>query len=186
MTEPEEIWKDVVGYEPHFMVSNKGNVFSKRTNKLLKLVISKTGYYIFSTKLEGRKGKAVCFKVHRLVAEAFLDKPNEHQELWASSTIYKKVFVNHKDLNKLNNSVENLEWSTGSENIIHAINHGSITYKLGCDNPSSKFTEEEVEYIRKVFIPKHREFGASALARKFKVHYTTIIRVAKKTRYKNV
>ena len=66
-----EEWRDVIGYENYFRVSNLGRIFSKRTNKIIKLVVSKQGYYTFSTRFNGRKSKPHCFRVHRLVAEAF-------------------------------------------------------------------------------------------------------------------
>ena len=80
-------------------------MFSKRTNKILKQGISKTGYPIISTKIGGRNGKAYCLKVHRLMALTFLTNPNNLPE------------VNHIDGNKLNNNLPNLEWISKSNNI---------------------------------------------------------------------
>lgn len=51
-----EEWRDVVGYEQYFQVSNFGRVYSKRTSKILKQTISKTGYYIFFNKVRWQKG----------------------------------------------------------------------------------------------------------------------------------
>lgn len=124
----EEIFKDVIGYEDYFKISNYGNLYSKRSNRLLKQTISKTGYYTVATKIGGRNGTAKCFKIHRLVAEVFLNPPTEQQMYWASTTKYNKVLVNHKDGNKLNNNVDNLEWATGVENTRHAIDTGLISY----------------------------------------------------------
>lgn len=90
-----EEWKDIVGYEKHYQISNKGRIRSKHTNAILNP--SKTGgYYHIGLRYEKRKE---C-TIHRLVAEAFLPNPNN------------LPFVNHKDENKLNNNVENLEWCT--------------------------------------------------------------------------
>ena len=72
--------------------------------------------------------KIFVFKIHRLVAEAFLDPPSEQQLQWAYTTKSGKVLVNHKDGNKSNNSVENLEWVTSMENTKHAIDTGLITH----------------------------------------------------------
>jgi len=105
-----EIWKPVSGYEEYFLVSNKGNVFSMRSNKLLKKAICKTGYSTVSSRIGGRDGKAICLKVHRLVADAFLPDPVPELKKWAEDTFYKVVYVNHKDGNKSNNKAENLEW----------------------------------------------------------------------------
>ena len=124
-----EEFKDVVGYEDYFMVSNLGAVFSKRSNRLLKQSLSKTGYLTIATRIGGRTGKSICLRVHRLVAEAFLDPPTKEQLQWAKTTKYKKVLVNHKDGDKLNNTAINLEWATSSENTQHAISIGLIQHE---------------------------------------------------------
>lgn len=117
--------KDVVGYEDYFSVDDKGNVFSKervmflngaRTVKKERKLTPHSngiGYYQVGLTLNGKTSKKY---VHRLVAEAFLEKPNQID-----------VFeVNHIDGKKFNNSVENLEWLTHSENIKHAIDTGLL------------------------------------------------------------
>lgn len=157
-----EIFKDVVGYEDLFQISNFGRVFSKRTNKILKQVISKTGYFIFATKIGGRGGKNVCFKVHRLIANAFIDNPEN------------KPFVNHIDGNKLNNAIENLEWVTAKENSRHAVDTGLLKTLKGFDNPNTKLTLEEAIEIKSKYIPNSREFGARALGREYGVCHSTI------------
>lgn len=83
-----------------------GNIYSKYRN---------SGYVKMHTKIDKSTGYVLCggsLKVHRLVALAFLPNPEN------------KPQVNHKDGNKLNNSVENLEWATQSENMIHAYKNG--------------------------------------------------------------
>lgn len=98
--------KDIVGFEKYYNISDKGEVFSKRSGKYLKLSHKKNGYVYIELNVDG---KVTYKRVHRLVAEAFIPNPNN------------KPFVNHIDGNKSNNSVDNLEWVTGSENNIHAI-----------------------------------------------------------------
>lgn len=108
-----EVWKDIKDYEGLYQVSNTGKVKSIRTNgKLLKLHEDKGGYLIAYLY---KKSKYKCFKIHRLVANAFI--PNQEE----------KRTVNHIDGNKKNNSVNNLEWATHSENIIHANKTGLRT-----------------------------------------------------------
>lgn len=130
----EEIFKDVVGFEEYFQISNLGRLFSKRSNKILKLHTNKSGYVSLATKVGGRQGTSHCFRVHRLVAEAFIPNPEN------------KLEVNHKDGIKSNNTVTNLEWVTSSENKIHS--NVSGLRRLGVNNPQAKLTLEQVKYIR--------------------------------------
>ena len=88
---------------PNYSVSNFGKVMNVKTNKIMKLC-NKAGYYNIC--LTNEKNKK-AFKVHRLVALAFIEN------------IENKLEVNHKDKNKLNNNVSNLEWMTRTENNIH-------------------------------------------------------------------
>ena len=104
-----EVWKDVVGYEGLYKVSNKGHVYSvERKNsrgikcggRILKQTISSGYLKLFLYKNGMRKNKYV----HRLVAKAFIPNPNNYLE------------INHKDEDKTNNYVENLEWCTSKYN----------------------------------------------------------------------
>lgn len=110
MTE-SEIWKDVVGYEGRYQVSNKGNVYSvgridvlgrKQGGLMLTLRLSIHGYPIADLY---KNGKLKTKSVHRLVAETFLPNPNGLPQ------------VNHRDEDKDNNNVENLEWCDSKYNI---------------------------------------------------------------------
>lgn len=139
----EEVWKDVVGYEDLFMVSNIGNIYSKRSNKVLKQQLHPNGYNVLSTKIGGRNGVCKCFKIHRLVAEAFLEKPSEELILEASNTVYGLVIVNHRDGVKTNNCVNNLEWSSYKENSIHAYKNNLQKPLIGAKSASSFFKSEE-------------------------------------------
>lgn len=114
----EEEYRDVVGFEGYFQVSNLGNVFSKRSKRLLKLTKSKTGYWTFVTRINGIPH---FFLVHRLVAEAFIPNPES------------KPFVNHIDGCKTNNMLSNLEWVTPTENLAHALATGLRKRKLTAD-----------------------------------------------------
>ena len=93
----EEIWKDVVGYEGLYQVSNLGRVKSLfRYKRILKPIVGVQGYLYVSLYNKKKKAK----RIHQLVAEAFLDNPNNYP------------CVNHKDENVTNNNVKNLEWCT--------------------------------------------------------------------------
>lgn len=101
----KEIWKDVVGYEGLYQVSNLGDVKSLfRYKKVLKPIKSNHGYLKVNLYKE-HKHKLV--NVHKLVAEAFLDNPNNYK------------YINHKDENKTNNNVENLEFCSFYYNLMY-------------------------------------------------------------------
>jgi hypothetical protein len=145
MTNIEEIWKDVVGYEGLYQISSFGNVRSLEREvwsnnqwgkylrycpaKTLKNVLHPNGYYRVD----------LCGKLHsnhHLVAIAFIGCQPDKKE------------VNHKDGDKLNNHFINLEWVTKSENIRHADKNGLRTMPKGKDHYMFGRTGE-----------KHHNFG---------------------------
>lgn len=115
-------WKEIKGYEGKYIISNYGEIISlpryKRNNskfqyvqprEICKYTNPKNGYvYVYLC----NNGVYKNVRLHKLVAKTFIPNPNNLPQ------------VNHKDGNKLNNHVKNLEWCTASENIKHA-------YKLG-------------------------------------------------------
>lgn len=120
-----EIWKDIPGYEGKYQVSSMGRVKSLDrilphkeygTGHIKERILKqnwagpKPGYLIVF--LHKGHGEQHIFRVHRLVAQAFLPR------------IEGKDVVNHKDCDRSNNCVENLEWCTGVENTRHAWEHG--------------------------------------------------------------
>ena len=127
----KEIWKDIKGFEGLYQVSNMGEVksldrkviqyngynYSERIykGKMLKSAISRNGYK--RVVLQNVNAKKNCC-VHRLVAEAFIPNPNN------------LLIINHKDENKLNNQVENLEWCTQSYNINYGNRNKKVINKL--------------------------------------------------------
>ena len=114
----EEIWKDIPNYEGLYQISNLGRVKSfprkgthTKKERILKFAKSNKNYLIaMLTKHNKRKAKSV----HRLVAEAFIPNPNNFPQ------------VNHKDENRHNNCVDNLEWCTNHYNC----NYGNRSVKL--------------------------------------------------------
>ena len=148
----QEMWKDVVGHEDILMISNLGNLYSKRSKRLLKLNYVKDGYVTYATKIGGRKGTAKCFKIHILVADAFLNSPTNEQLVWANKSYYGMVYVNHIDGNKYNNSVNNLEWVTGKENAQHYLNELNGMKELSTRRQSqASLTDENVRYAREQY-----------------------------------
>ena len=128
--------------------------------------------------------------LHRLVALAFI--PN----------IEGKPFVNHKDGNKLNNRVDNLEWCTTSENNRHARETGlhvqsrghKLQYKdaaskqkaLSNLKDKSKLTPDEVRYVRQVHVPRSKEFSATALAEQFGTSVAAMSKIIRGETYKDI
>lgn len=118
----KEIWKNVIGYEQYYEVSNFGQIRRKERilihkdgkkylykSRLLGIRKSKNGY---STSTLTINNKSKTLLVHRIVAHAFISNPNN------------LPCVNHIDGNKQNNCVDNLEWCTYSYNIYHAYING--------------------------------------------------------------
>lgn len=100
-----ELWKEIPGYETTHQVSNYGRIKQVIKNTLLKNRLNSKGYHTINLTANG---KTKTFKVHRLVALAFLPNPE------------KKEQVNHIDFNKLNNNFQNLEWVSNRENSCHS------------------------------------------------------------------
>ena len=73
--------------------------------------------------------------------------------------------------------MHNLEWTTPSENALHSVHVLGNRPKKGAENPLSVVTQQEREYIKLKYVPKHKLFGARALGRELGVHHTTILRI---------
>lgn len=108
-----EIWKDIEGYDGLYKISNMGNVKSLKYGKERILKPAKVDGYLRVCLCKNSKYK--WFKIHRLVAEAFLDNP------------YNLPEVNHKDEDKSNNNVDNLEWCSRQYNINYGTGHQRST-----------------------------------------------------------
>ena len=127
-----EIWKDIKDYEMLYQISNLGNVKSLHCNKekIMKLTIRSKNYpYYFVGLL--KNGKRKYFAVHRLVAQAFVNNPNNYNQ------------VDHLDGNKLNNNANNLEWVTPKENTNRAWQKGLAKYTDERKQKLSKIAKEK-------------------------------------------
>lgn len=133
----KEIWKDVPGCEGRYFVSNLGRI--KGPKKILSPIISNWGYG--RVRIVDNSGKRISPRIHRLVAQVFLPNPEY------------KPQVDHKDGNKLDNSVNNLEWTTASENKQRSIDKlgvqpwGLPVHRIRC-------IESEQEYCSVSFASK--------------------------------
>lgn len=176
-----EIWKDVVGYEGIYQVSNfsrvkslevkrftkANNSFSTYKEKILNQSLTKDGYLKITFTVNKQKK---TFLVHRLVAIAFIPNPENKPE------------VNHKDGIKTNNFPDNIEWNTPDENQKHAYRNGLKISKKGIENLSSKLTEKQVFEIRKFEGLKTQK----ELSKIYNVGTSTIGRVLRKTHWKHI
>ena len=119
----KEVWKDVAGYEGIYQISSLGRLKNIRRHRMMNPSINGSGYVVASL---SKDGKCSMVRVHRLVAKAFL--PQKHSDL---------RLVNHKDGNKTNNVVHNLEWVTPKINSVHALETGlinnDVVVQLGAD-----------------------------------------------------
>lgn len=162
-----EIWKPIRGYENRYSVSNFGRVKNHVDGNLLAL--QKRVGYIRACLVVKQKQKR--FSVHRLVAEAFI--PNNES----------KPFINHKDFNRANNVVENLEWVTTKENAKHRKDSGRYPKLYGGAAYRSKFTNQQAKEIRERYaIIKNQ----SELAREYRVSQYCIWSLVHNLRYTNV
>lgn len=152
-------WLPVKEYEKDYIVSDSGKVFSLKTAILLKGNIDRYGYLHF---LLSKSGSRKHFTAHRLVATHFLEN------------LLNLPQVNHKDGNKLNNDVSNLEWITNFGNRQHAIYSLGYSFK-GEDNPSAKLNTESVLKIKselKNGVSQH------SIAKKYKISRSAISMIA--------
>ena len=157
-----EEWRPVVGFEGFYSVSNAGEIkrdlasrgFGGRAfaGKVMSQKKCANGYRGVS--LYPESGKQRHLLVHRLVAIAFLGE------------MPKGYVVNHKDGNKANNNVSNLEWATPSENSKHAYRTGLARGLKGEDNPMSYLNNDTVKAIK---ILRGEGWNYSQIARAFNV-----------------
>lgn len=168
------LWKAVKNYEGVYEVSNTGDLRSKdrkvktwfgiRTceGKPICGEINRDGYRRVHMS-DARTGKKDRVYLHRLVAGAFIENP------------LNKPCVNHKDGDKLNNSVDNLEWVTHQENVIHEYATGLCKGPTGESGGGHKLTEKQVLTIRN----SHKEniLTRKEMARMFDVSYRTILEI---------
>lgn len=156
-----EEWKNIIGYEGLYEVSDKGNVRNVRRNTLLRFSNNQGYTQVYLYKNGIRKG----FKVHRLVAEAFIENPDNLPQ------------VNHKDEDKTNNNVDNLEFCDHKYNV----NYGHRTenaintrVKNGYADPNFiGFGLNEKEYMKqynRIYYERNREKSNEYSKRYYREH----------------
>jgi|TARA_R110000868_G_scaffold395034_1_gene666552 hypothetical protein len=137
-----ENWKEIKSYEGKYQASNNGKIRSlnyrnqKGIIKEMTPSISNKGYLMFPLPLN-KKQKSFC--VHRIIAETFLELPLDYENV--------RYTVNHKDGNKLNNNISNLEWMTYSENNKHSYQIlGKVSGMKGNKFEKSKLSKKVTAY----------------------------------------
>jgi hypothetical protein len=156
-----EIWKDIVGFEELYKVSNTGKIkslsrdipFTNRwgqriTRKCKELILKPriTNFGYFRVHLV-KNGIDNLYSLHRIVAKAFLQNPNNLPQ------------VNHKDGDKSNNNDWNLEWCNNSHNQLHA-------YKLGLNHTASGFEDSQSKPVLHIYNGKETIYGSIKIAAK--------------------
>lgn len=142
-----------------YEITREGQVINKHSNRILKPQPNGKGY--LRVILGGKR-----YFVHRLVAEKFIPNPENKEQ------------VNHKDGNKLNNNVDNLEWVTNKENRKHAVENKLHLQGEACSH--TKLTETDVKFIR-----EHLELNSVELGKLLDVAPSTIRSVRNYQSWKN-
>jgi hypothetical protein len=167
-----EEWRPVVGYEGWYEVSNLGMVRRVKSGKSVQIgrplrqYRDHNGYLVLALT---QNGSGAHFKVHRLVAKAFL--PPSRGRNW----------VNHRDGDKTNNRVHNLEWTTRAENMRHAVATGLFAAR-GMAHYKAKLNEGDVRAIRAI----DGQISQPALASMYGVSRSTISDIQRRQTWRHV
>jgi hypothetical protein len=161
-------WRNIAGYEGLYQVSRCGLVRSLRRHKLMAVVHNQAGYRQVNLY---RESKVKNFLVHRLVAAAFL------------GPIPKGMQVNHKDGDKENNSVDNLEFMTPEENREHAIRTGLTPCSKGEANVRAKLKEAQVREMRSL---RQAKVKLADLASRFGITVRMVCEIVSRRAWKHV
>jgi hypothetical protein len=171
-----ENWKPVVGYEEIYEVSDLGRVrrikpgSSTRVGRISRGSLTPDGYIRVSLSFHDSTKRT--HNVARLVAIAFIPNPENKPE------------VNHRDGNKVNNCVDNLEWVTVLENRRHARDTGLWQSTKGSKNGSSKVNEEIVLEMRKLH--KELKLSFAELGRRYGISIGAASRIIKRMAWQHV
>lgn len=160
--------KEVEGF-PGYFVTEEGDVYTSKRGPLRKMS-TPVSFQYRAVKLSHEGKVKHCF-VHRLVAKAYVDNPEN------------KGYVNHKDGDKLNNSFSNLEWVTFSENIQHSFDTGLNKGLAGMENGRALLSDTEV-----IEIYQRLQQGEKSkdLAEEFRVERTAISKIKRKQLWKHI
>lgn len=119
-----------------YYATEDGHIYSSKSKKFISERTTNRGYNVVNLSIDG---KCKTFSVHRLIAQAYIPNPNNFPT------------VNHKNGIKTDNRIENLEWVTFSENIIHAMETGLLVPAKGKNTKHGRFDEKDINEIRKLY-----------------------------------
>ena len=163
-------YKDIPGYEGLYAVNRSGDIWSYYAGRNIKANRSYRGYYSVGLR---KKGLRKWFMLHRLIGQAFLENPDS------------KRYINHKDFNKANNTVDNIEWVTASENMMHAQRHGRVNTKEQQEKIRDScgfLTMAQARVIR--FLYKTGRYTQGAVGNLFGVSEDVVYHVLKNNTYR--
>lgn len=164
-----EVFKEFSYGGRRYIASSDGYIISSATGKVLHERINSDGYKIVSLGADGERDGRI--KVHRIIAELFVDNPYGFNE------------VNHIDFNRQNNKADNLNWMTHKDNVSYSVAAGHYTAKDGENNGRSRLTKESVSDIKLRLM--EGEF-ATAIAREYGVGASTIYNIKLGNTWKSV
>lgn len=151
----EEIWKPIKNFEDRYEISNFGNVKTlkpryNKTNGYKKKRLNKYGY--LRTNLYNGSGKTIPIEIHKLVATHFLENPNNYSD------------INHKDENKLNNRVDNLEWCSRAYNTNYSFKkckkfHRNGVNQYDLNNNFIKYWDSMAKAEKELKIPRGKIYN---------------------------
>lgn len=170
-----EIWKDISGYEGLYQVSNKGRVKSTggRHGGFSCDIILKSHFQKGYHKLRLYKDNTWHnFLVHRLIAIAFIPNP------------YNKPYINHINGNRSDNRIENLEWCTQKENIVHAHLLNLCPIRNGESIGTSKLKEFEAIEVYKLYHSK--KYTNAQIAKMFNIDPTNVSTIGLRKSWKHL
>lgn len=150
---------------PNFVINEDGQIKNVATGNFMTPYIGKSGYYHVNLNFDN---KVKNIRLHKALAETFIPNPNNYP------------IVHHKDENKLNYELDNLEWTTDAKNVQYHIQN-----EVNNNNPfvnNRKLTADDIRYIRE----NQHLYSRRELAEKFQVSKTTIINICKGYLYKEV
>ena len=166
----EEIWKEIKELDGYYEVSNFGRIRNKKTLHIKSIDFDghycKFGYDYTFNKIRKRG----WYRVHKAVAQAFISNDEN------------KPTINHKDGNKKNNNINNLEWATYKEQMEHSTK--ILHQNCGENNYNAQYTNEQVKEMRKLY--EEENCDIKMLQNMFGGNIKNIRRIIKYERWKNI